>query len=97
MNTMSNPTLYLIQSGYATTAQMIEQLAQMYAPDDQVVFLGESVLALAHNFITSLTEVYILENDAELLTQPYASNVKIIDYATFAELCLGFSRCVSLK
>ncbi len=97
MNTMTPATLYLIQSNYVATAQSIEQLAQIYAPDDQVVLLGEAVLAINHDFIQSLAVVYVLENDAELLTQPYASNVKIIDYADFAALCLAFSRCVSMK
>lgn len=43
---MSNATLYLIQSNYAATANILNQLAQVLSEQDQVVFLGESVLCL---------------------------------------------------
>ena len=61
---MSNQTLYLIQSDYAATASVLDQLAQIHAPDDQVILMGESVLYLDHAFIQQLPQVYILENDA---------------------------------
>ena len=82
---MSNHTLYLIQSNYAATAQTLEQLAQIYTPGDQIVL------------IQNLPQIYMLENDAELLTQALSVQVKLLDFADFADLCLGFNRCISMK
>lgn len=94
---MSNHTLYLIQSNYAATAQILEQLAQIYTPVDQIVLMGEAVLQLEHSFLQNLPQIYMLENDAELLTQPLLDQVKLLDFADFADLCLGFNRCISMK
>ncbi|HJE54230.1 MAG TPA: DsrH/TusB family sulfur relay protein [Acinetobacter pseudolwoffii] len=94
---MSNHTLYLIQSNYAATAQILEQLAQIYTPVDQIVLMGEAVLQLEHSFLQNLPQIYMLENDAELLTQPLPDQVKLLDFADFADLCLGFNRCISMK
>lgn len=94
---MSNHTLYLIQSNYAATAQILEQLAQIYTPVDQIVLMGEAVLQLEHSFLQNLPQIYMLENDAELLTQPLSDQVKLLDFADFADLCLGFNRCISMK
>lgn len=94
---MSNHTLYLIQSNYAATAQILEQLAQIYTLGDQVVLMGETVLQLEHSFLQNLPQIYMLENDAELLTQPLSDQVKLLDFADFADLCLGFNRCISMK
>lgn len=93
---MSDKTLYLVQSNYASTAPILDQLAQIYAPEDQVVLMGESVLFSSHDFIKHLNQVYILEQDTELLNQS-PNNSQIIDYAAFATLCLQFNRCVSMK
>ncbi|WP_180085424.1 hypothetical protein [Acinetobacter sp. YH12103] len=94
---MSNHTLYLIQSNYAATAQILEQLAQIYTPVDQIILMGEAVLQLEHSFLQNLPQIYMLENDAELLTQPLPDQVKLLDFADFADLCLGFNRCISMK
>ncbi|CAM9229774.1 DsrH/TusB family sulfur metabolism protein [Acinetobacter pseudolwoffii] len=94
---MSNHTLYLIQSNYAVTAQILEQLAQIYTPGDQIVLMGEAVLQLEHSFLQNLPQIYMLENDAELLTQSLPDQVKLLDFADFADLCLGFNRCISMK
>ena len=94
---MSNHTLYLIQSNYAATAQILEQLAQIYTPVDQIVLMGEAVLQLQHSFLQNLPQIYMLENDAELLTQPLSVQVKLLDFADFDDLCLGFNRCISMK
>ncbi|WP_180096599.1 MULTISPECIES: DsrH/TusB family sulfur metabolism protein [unclassified Acinetobacter] len=94
---MSNHTLYLIQSNYAVTAKILEQLAQIYTPGDQIVLMGEAVLQLEHSFLQNLPQIYMLENDAELLTQPLPDQVKLLDFADFADLCLGFNRCISMK
>lgn len=94
---MSNHTLYLIQSSYSATAQILDQLAQIYTMSDQVVLMGEAVLQLEHPFLQSLQQVHILKNDAELLIQPLPDQVKLLNYADFAALCLQFNRCISMK
>jgi sulfur transfer complex TusBCD TusB component (DsrH family) len=94
---MSNHTLYLIQSSYAATAQILEQLAHMYTRGDQVVLMGEAVLQLEHAFLLNLPQIHMLKNDAELLVQPLPEQVKLLTYADFADLCLEFNRCISMK
>lgn len=94
---MSNHTLYLIQSSYAATAQILEQLSQIYTRGDQVVLMGEAVLQLEHALLQNLPQIHMLENDAELLAQPLPDQVKLLTYADFADLCLGFNRCISMK
>jgi sulfur transfer complex TusBCD TusB component (DsrH family) len=94
---MSNHTLYLIQSSYAATAQILEQLAHMYTRGDQVVLMGEAVLQLEHAFLQDLPQIHMLKNDAELLVQPLPEQVTLLTYADFADLCLEFNRCISMK
>ena len=94
---MSNHTLYLIQSDYAATAQILEQLAQIYTTGDQVVLMGEAVLQLEHASLQNLPKIHMLENDAVLLIQPLPDQVKLLNYADFADLCLEFNRCISMK
>lgn len=94
---MSDQTLYLIQPDYAATASVLDQLAQLHASDDQVVLMGESVLYLDHAFVQQLPQVYILRNDAEILISPLSENVALLDYSEFADICLKFSRCISMK
>ena len=94
---MSNHTLYLIQSSYSTTAQILEQLAQTYTMGDQVVLMGEAVLLLEHSFLQNLPQIYMLENDAVLLIQPLPDQINLLNYADFADLCLEFNRCISMK
>ena len=94
---MSDKTLYMIQASYAARVQILEQLSQLYTENDQVILMGDAVLSVEHPFIQRLKEIYILENEIELLPQPEIGNLKIINYSEFAELCLGFSRCISMK
>ena len=94
---MSNHTLYLIQSSYAAATQILDQLAPIYATGDQVVLMGEAVLLLEHSFLQSLQKFHMLENDAELLVQPLPDQIKLLNYADFADLCLEFNRCISMK
>lgn len=94
---MSDKTLYLIQSTYAATAQILDQLAQIHTTHDQVVLMGEAVLGLEHSFLQNLPQLYVLENDAQLLAGTLPEQIKLLDYAAFADLCLEFSRCISMK
>lgn len=93
---MSN-TLYLIQSEYAQTEAMLDQLEQIYAIDDAVVLMGDAVLAFDSAQLLNKASVYALENDAEILPKQDLTGLKIIDYAEFSDLVLSFKRCISLK
>ncbi|ANF81751.1 sulfur relay protein TusB [Acinetobacter sp. NCu2D-2] len=96
---MSNPTLYLIQSQYGATAAVLKQLKQIFSSNDQVVFMGESVLVL--NDLQGLTDAFakiaVLDTESELLAEPINPNIQIISYDEFAALCLQFTRCISMK
>lgn len=94
--TMSNHTLYLIQASYATAPLALAKLQQLYAPGDQAVLMGESVLHADHEAIAQLPNCHVLDTEQQLLN-PAQSAVKIISYSAFADLCLQFSRCVTLK
>lgn len=93
---MSNNTLYLIQASYAAAPLALAKLQQLYAPGDQAVLMGESVLHAEHEAIAQLLNCHVLDTEQQLLN-PAQSAVKIISYSAFADLCLQFSRCVTLK
>lgn len=94
--TMSNHTLYLIQASYAAAPLALAKLQQLYAPGDQAVLMGESVLHAEHEAIAQLPNCHVLDTEKQLLN-PVQSAVQIISYSAFADLCLQFSRCVTLK
>lgn len=94
--TMSNHTLYLIQASYAAAPLALAKLQQLYAPGDQVVLMGESVLHADHEAIVQLPNCHVPDTEQQLLN-PAQSAVQIISYSAFADLCLQFSRCVTLK
>ena len=94
---MSENTLYLLQSDYAATASILDQLAQIHTPDDSVVLMGESLLYVEHDFLQQLPRVYLLENDAQILVSPLPEHATLLNYAQFADLCLAFKRCISMK
>lgn len=93
---MSNHTLYLIQASYAAAPLALAKLQQLYTPGDQAVLMGESVLHADHEAIAQLPNCHVLDTEQQLLN-PAQSAVKIISYSAFADLCLQFSRCVTLK
>lgn len=94
--TMSNNTLYLIQASYAAAPLALAKLQQLYAPGDQAVLMGESVLHAEHEAIAQLPNCHVLDTEQQLLTLAQ-STVQVISYSAFADLCLQFSRCVTLK
>ena len=94
---MSEKTLYLIQSNYANTQAALTGLDQIYASNDAVVLMGDAVLAFDSAQVKNKTQVYVLENDAEILPSQDLIGIKIIDYAEFSDLVLSFKRCISLK
>lgn len=94
---MTEKTLYLIQSNFANTPTALDQLTHVYASDDAVVLMGESVLKLESALLQDITQLYILENDAEILAVHPSEHIHVINYAEFSELVLSFTRCISLK
>lgn len=94
---MSDKTLYLIQSEYRYTDQILNQLLQLYTDQDHVVLTGDSVLFVDDLRLQDKQNLYVLENDAEILVQALPAHILSISYAQFADLVLDFRRCVSLK
>lgn len=89
--------LFLIQSSFATTAQALDRLTSLYRQNDQVLLMGDSVQFIQHSFLQKLAYVYVLENDIDLLADVNMSNIKVIHYPDFADLCLQHKRCITLK
>ena len=94
---MSNKSLYLVQSTFSATPNVLSKLQQLYSPEDTVVMMGESVLQLQHPLLQALNKVYVLDTDAEILAGQTTENLKLISYAEFADLCLDHSRCIRLN
>ncbi|MCO8100949.1 DsrH/TusB family sulfur relay protein [Acinetobacter indicus] len=94
---MSQNTLYLLQSGFHTTPVMLDKVSRLYSEGDAVVLMGDAVLAIDHPFCQQYGTLFALEHDLELLVQPLPAHLHSLNYATFAELCLAYSRCISLK
>ena len=94
---MSNKSLYLVQSTFSATPNVLSKLQQLYSPEDTVVMMGESVLQLQHPFLQALNKVYVLDNDAEILAGQTTENLQLISYAEFADLCLDHYRCIRLN
>ena len=95
---MSDKTLYLVQSSFQQTDSVLNQLEHLYTAHDHIVLMGDAVLFVQDPRILNKQHVAVLENDAEILGKSMNySHMKVIDYAAFADLCLGFKRCISLK
>ena len=96
-NTIMQATLFLIQSNAITSLASIKKLRTVYQEHDQVVFLGESVLALSEELINGLAHCYILKNEASFLNPDLKTVVNYLNYDDFSNLILQFERCISLK
>lgn len=94
---MSDSTLYLVQSTFAHTDASINSLLQLYANGDAVVLMGDAVLFIEDARLKNLTNIYVLENDAEILAETLPSSIQLMNYAEFADLVLNFTRSISLK
>ena len=94
---MSDSTLYLVQSTFAHTDASINTLLQLYANGDAVVLMGDAVLFIEDARLKNLTNIYVLENDAEILADTLPSSIQLMNYAEFADLVLNFTRSISLK
>lgn len=94
---MSDSTLYLVQSTFAHTDASINTLLQLYVNGDAVVLMGDAVLFIEDARLKNLTNIYVLENDAEILAETLPSSIQLMNYAEFADLVLNFTRSISLK
>lgn len=94
---MSDKTLYLIQSSFIHTDHILNQLDQLYVSHDHIVLMGDAVLYASDRRLKKKKNLYILENDTEILAKKVPEHFKLINYAQFAELILDFTRCISLK
>ena len=94
---MTTQTLYLIQSTYAQTNQILNQLEQIYGASDHIVLTGDAILFAHDGRLQSKHNLYVLESDTEILYESLPSLIKSISYDQFADLVLDFTRCVSLK
>ncbi|OTG65032.1 DsrH/TusB family sulfur metabolism protein [Acinetobacter silvestris] len=93
----SNQTLYLVQSTYAHTDAALNKLLQIHTMHDAIILMGDSVLFAEDQRLMHLENIYILENDAEILVSNLPTHIQCIHYAQFADLILNFTRSISLK
>ena len=89
-------SLYLIQANAQSTAAALDQLTGLWSPNDQIVMMGESLWCYEHDFFKQAHTVYALESDLNLLPQVLQGHFHRLDYASFADLCLKFKRCIRL-
>jgi sulfur transfer complex TusBCD TusB component (DsrH family) len=94
---MISPVLYLIQSDYSNTANMLNKVLQLYTSDDSVVLMGEAILFSDQAVLKQLKKIYILENDAEIFCDRQTTDLNILNYSEFADLCLQYKQCITLK
>lgn len=93
---MSNKTLYLVQSNFYAADNHLNKLANVITEQDTVVLMGDAVLQHQHETLSHYLNVYALNNDLEILGN-ISHDLISIDYDRFADLCLQFTRCISLK
>ena len=94
---MSDQTLYFIQSEFAKTNEILNQLEQMANPNDSIVLFADAVLFAQDQRLVAYPHLYILKQDAELNPMPIPSHIQPLNYDGLASLALHFTRCISLK
>ncbi|MDR6795130.1 DsrH like protein [Acinetobacter calcoaceticus] len=94
---MNPSTLYLVQSTYHNTPNIIDELRDIYQVDDQIIFMGESVAQLSAQVIQQFESVSCLGIEKSLLDTDTLAQINVLDYDQFADLVLTFNRCISLK
>ena len=93
---MSDKTLFLVQSSFHTASQHLNGLSHVLSSEDSIVLMGDAVLHYQHGTLQNFMNVYALYTDLEILGET-SHDLISIDYAQFADLCLKFNRCISLK
>ena len=94
---MLTATLYLIQSDYSSSEAKLAQLHSLLHNGDSVVLMGDAVLHAHHASLAALEQLYVLETDAILLSNPAPPQLNVISYSQFADICLAHTRCMTIK
>lgn len=94
---MNPSTLYLVQSTYHNTPNIIDELDHLYQVGDQIIFMGDSVARLSAQIIQQFKSVSCLSIEKDLLDADTLAQINVLDYDQFADLVLTFNRCISLK
>lgn len=94
---MNPSTLYLVQSTYHNTPNIIDELSHLYQAGDQIIFMGDSVARLSAQIIQQFKSVSCLSIEKDLLDADTLAQINVLDYDQFADLVLTFNRCISLK
>ncbi|USP41869.1 DsrH/TusB family sulfur relay protein [Acinetobacter sp. XS-4] len=94
---MNPSTLYLVQSAYHNTANVIDELGNLYQEGDQIIFMGDSVARLSAEMIQPFKSVSCLSIEKDLIDTDTLAQINVLDYDQFADLVLTFNRCISFK
>lgn len=94
---MNPSTLYLVQSTYHNTPNIIDELGHLYQVGDQIIFMGDSVARLSAQIIQQFKSISCLSIEKDLLDADTLAQINVLDYDQFADLVLTFNRCISLK
>lgn len=94
---MNPSTLYLVQSTYHNTPNVIDELGNLYQKGDQIIFMGDSVVRFSAEMIQQFESVSCLSIEKDLIDTDTLAQMNVLDYDQFADLVLTFNRCISLK
>ena len=93
---MTSATLYIFQTQYRDTLPQLEKFQSLLTQSDRCIFLGESLQALLDSEVDP-SHFYALDSEFNASLHGENISMQMIDYAAFADLCLQFTRCISLK
>ncbi|NUF12907.1 DsrH like protein [Acinetobacter oleivorans] len=94
---MNPSTLYLVQSTYHNTPNVIDELGNLYQEGDQIIFMGDSVARLSAEEIQQFESVSCLSIEKDLIDTDTLTQINVLEYDQFADLVLTFNRCISFK
>lgn len=94
---MNPSTLYLVQSTYHNTPNVIDELGNLYQKGDQIIFMGDSVARLSAEMIQQFESISCLSIEKDLIDTDTLTQINVLDYDQFADLVLTFNRCISFK
>ncbi|MGK7248146.1 DsrH like protein [Acinetobacter oleivorans] len=94
---MNPSTLYLVQSTYHNTPNIIDELGNLYQKGDQIIFMGDSIARLSAEMIQGFESVSCLSIEKDLIDTDTLTQINVLDYDQFADLVLTFNRCISFK
>lgn len=94
---MNPSTLYLVQSTYHNTPNVIDELGNLYQKGDQIIFMGDSVARLSAEMIEQFERVSCLSIEKDLIDTDTLTQINVLEYDQFADLVLTFNRCISFK